>query len=211
MPHLSLAIALATRIDAAAGLPANEVALLEAFRGAALVCDGAARLLGANAAARALINAGDGVGLLGGRLVAMNPVQTARLRNSVAAAALGNGSGLPQSLRLQRRPPRLALSLRLVRVVQLGPAVGDPCTVAIFIGEPDVMPPLDSDAVADIYGLAPREAEVACLLACGASPAAIAAATGLQLSSVRAYLRNVFDKTGARSQAALVALLRGFA
>jgi DNA-binding CsgD family transcriptional regulator len=30
------------------------------------------------------------------------------------------------------------------------------------------------------------------------------------MSSVRAYLRNVFDKTDARSQAALVALLRGF-
>jgi DNA-binding CsgD family transcriptional regulator len=212
MPHVSLAVAIGARIDSGPALPRSEAALLEAFRGAAIICDGAARLLSANHAARVLLETNDGIGLRGGRLAAMNTTLTPYLRDAVAAAAFGDDWGQPQSLRvrLERRPGRLALSLRLVPVGSCGAAVGDPRTVAIFVTEPDATLPLDRDAVAEAFGLAPREAEVACMLACGASLAGIAADTGLKMSSVRAYLRNVFDKTDARSQAALVARLRGF-
>src|SRR4051812_24159267 len=189
MPHLSLAIALGARMGPA-GPPPSSVGLLESFQGAALICDDCARLLTANGAARRLIEASDGIVLSGARLAATNPAQTQRLREAIAFAALAtDSSGKPgMRMRLQRRRGRLALSLRLVPVGQLGSAIGDPRSVAMFITEPDAASPIDRAALTEAYGLAPREAELACMLASGASLADIAAATGLTVGTLRGYL-----------------------
>jgi DNA-binding CsgD family transcriptional regulator len=48
------------------------------------------------------------------------------------------------------------------------------------------------------------------LLGDGFDLQAIALQLGLGIGTVRHHLKHVFEKTGARSQAALVALLRGF-
>jgi DNA-binding CsgD family transcriptional regulator len=206
IPHISLAIALGPRsLEGAA--PIGDHALLEAVRGPALICDAAGRLLNANSEARALLEAFDGIAISANRLAAMNPADTPRLRNAIASAASEGERG---SLRLRRRPGRLPLSLRLVPVGRLGPAFGDPCSVAIFATEPDAMQPIVQAAIAEAFGLAPREAEIASLLAAGLSVTDIASATGLGAGSVRTYLKRIYAKTRARSQSALVALLRGF-
>jgi DNA-binding CsgD family transcriptional regulator len=113
-------------------------------------------------------------------------------------------------LRLPRRGGRLPLILRLVPTSHLGFGSQRPGSVAIFIGEPDRVPPVDHEAIADVFGLTPREAAVATSLADGRSLGAIAAELGIDVVSVRSYLKRTFHKTGAHSQGALVALLRGF-
>ena len=67
-----------------------------------------------------------------------------------------------------------------------------------------------SEALADSYRLTPREAEIATLLAGGANIETIAVRLSLAVGTVRFNLKRVFEKTGARSQAAVVALARGF-
>jgi DNA-binding CsgD family transcriptional regulator len=52
---------------------------------------------------------------------------------------------------------------------------------------------------------------VVALLAAGLSPAEIAAKLEIGLGKVRNYLKSAFHKTDTHSQAALVALARGFA
>jgi hypothetical protein len=109
VPHFSLAIALGTLRDALC-LPAKWP-WPEAFHGAALIRDGA-RLLGAYQCRPGALEANDGIGLLGGRLVAMNPAQTPRLRDHVAAAAIGIGSdpiGIVSGSCRGLRGPRLDL------------------------------------------------------------------------------------------------------
>jgi DNA-binding CsgD family transcriptional regulator len=61
--------------------------------------------------------------------------------------------------------------------------------------------------IARALGLTAREASVACLLASGISPAETAARLQMQPSTVRVHLRTIFEKTGTRRQAELVALL----
>ena len=56
------------------------------------------------------------------------------------------------------------------------------------------------------FGPTQRESEAAVLLAQGLTPEAIAGRTGIGVASVRQYLKRIFEKTGARSRAALVAL-----
>jgi DNA-binding CsgD family transcriptional regulator len=83
--------------------------------------------------------------------------------------------------------------------------------VAMLVTEPDAPPPIDKEALADNFRLTQREADVACLLASGAPLNAIAAALDLGLGTVRFHLKHAFQKTGTSSQAALVAVARGFA
>lgn len=166
----------------------------------------------ANDAARRLLDAADGIAPRGARLVAMTPDETDTLHRAIADASVAAGDRLPRvsRVRLQRRPGRLALSLRFVPSSQIGSAAGDPRSVAIFIGEPDAMLAIDHAAVAEAFRLSPREAEIACLIAVGKSVTEVAIETGLRESSVRSYLKAVFYKTDTRSQTALGARLRGF-
>ena len=210
LPHLSLAVALRGRIaKAAAGAAAS---LLETFDGPALICDDEGNLIGTNERSRTLLAAADGIALWGARLVAMRVEETAKLSQAIAKAVEPATDGLPHPtrIRLKRRAGRLPLSLRLVPAAQFGEAAGNPRAVAIFIGEPDAELQIDRSAVAETFGLAARELEIASLLAMGRTVDAIALETGLRPGSVRTYLKRIFYKTDARSQAALVALLRGF-
>jgi DNA-binding CsgD family transcriptional regulator len=86
-----------------------------------------------------------------------------------------------------------------------------PPHVAIFITEPDAAPTIDRPAVAEAFKLTPRETDVAVLLAGGFGPDEIAIRLKLGIGTVRHHLKRVFDKSGTHSQAALVALIRGFA
>jgi DNA-binding CsgD family transcriptional regulator len=82
--------------------------------------------------------------------------------------------------------------------------------VAIVIREPDAPSPVDRVAFADTYRLTTREIEIAILIGDGLDLQTIASHLGIGIGTVRQYLKRVFEKTGTRSQAALVALLRGF-
>ena len=79
-----------------------------------------------------------------------------------------------------------------------------------FIREPDARVRIDREALADAYGLTRQEAEVAGLIGEGLDPAATARHLSLATGTVRNYLKRVFEKTGVHSQAALLALARGF-
>lgn len=57
------------------------------------------------------------------------------------------------------------------------------------------------------YQLTPAELRVAALIAEGCSPREIAAAVGISVLTVRAHLRSLYEKTGARRQTALARLV----
>ena len=82
--------------------------------------------------------------------------------------------------------------------------------VAVFLREADAPAVVDRSVLADAFRLTSREAEVACLIAEGFDPAAVAARLTIGVGTVRNHLKRAFDKTGTHSQAALRALARGF-
>jgi DNA-binding CsgD family transcriptional regulator/PAS domain-containing protein len=125
--------------------------------------------------------------------------------------AAHSASGRVRKIRIPRTAPRLPLLLDIMPVARISPADGGraPCVV-IFITEPDALPVIDTEALAESYSLTPREAEIATLLAAGANIETIAARLSLAVGTVRFNLKRVVEKTGARSQAAVVALARGF-
>ncbi|WP_288991176.1 helix-turn-helix transcriptional regulator [uncultured Sphingopyxis sp.] len=89
-------------------------------------------------------------------------------------------------------PGGIALGASLI--VTMGSAVGE-------------TPVVEIDRVAQWYGLTPTEARLAVWLAGGKSLQDYAALRAVSLNAARFTLKGIFRKTGATSQAQLVAML----
>jgi len=215
LPHVTMALEIQARMKAATCRNHSLEQLVDCFSIAALTCDSSGRPCFMNARAQALLAAADGLSLSPAGLAAATLNQTRELRTAIARLAAGADSGGPAAIRLKLPRPsqRPALRVTLSPVWRLD-SEGTRASgmgVAMLVTEPDAPPPIDKEALADNFHLTQREADVACLLACGADLNAIAAALDLGLGTVRFHLKNAFQKTGTCSQSALVAVARGFA
>jgi DNA-binding CsgD family transcriptional regulator len=79
--------------------------------------------------------------------------------------------------------------------------------VLIDAGSPAPSRRLGAATLVEAFGLTDREADVASLIAEGLAPAEIAARLRMQAATARVHLRSIFEKTGTKRQAELVALL----
>lgn len=208
LPHISTAMEFRRRLRTAEHRGASLGQLLDRLGDGVMLTDGRARPSYVNGKAASLLAAEDGLCMTADGLAGSSPITTRALRAAIATVNMEDGS---RRLSL-RRPGRMPLLLTLMPVSLLGASIpgGPPSTVAIFITEPDAPAVIDRTALADAFGLTRRECDVTVLLARGLSTEDIADTLDLSVGAVRQYLKRVFDKTGRRSQAALVALARGF-
>ena len=211
-PHVAGALALSRRLSIGEQREAGLARVLDRLEAGVIVIDAFGRPVMLNAPAERIIGEADGLSLDAGGLVTATATAAQDLRDAIAAAARDSAAE-PRRVRLQRPSRRLPLMLTVVPIWRLGPVLPGIAAprVAIFISEPDRPVPIDIVALVDTFGLTGREGEVAALLAEGLDLETIASQLGIGLGTVRGYLKDVFDKTGARSQSSLVALLRGFA
>jgi DNA-binding CsgD family transcriptional regulator len=87
-----------------------------------------------------------------------------------------------------------------------GEGQSSPC-VAVFISDPDLRESASRQALGDLFGLTPAEANLAILLARGLSLAEASGAQNISLHTARAQLKAIFAKTGVSRQAELVRLV----
>ncbi|MDQ6433015.1 helix-turn-helix transcriptional regulator [Mesorhizobium sp. LHD-90] len=205
LPHLRMAIDIGQRTAQVGVATAAFETLLENIGESAMICNRSHRPLFANADARRLLAERDGldVGISG--LLGATAEDTRRLRDALALAERHGAT----RLRLSRPSGRPHLMLRLVPAGCLGGGAPSGAMV-VFVSQPDAAREIDREAVAEAFGLTRREVEIAALLATGSGPSAIALRLGLGVDSVRTYLKRIFGKTGASTQASLVAMIRGF-
>lgn len=168
------------------------VRVLDATVVALLLFDGRGRRLRATAAVERLLAEDDGADAV---LDA-----AAALARDCLAATRSAGRGLPPARRVAHTRH---WSYRLVA----GPTAA---AVAVVI-ERDARRALDDAALRARYGLSPREAEVARLVADGRSTPGAAAALGISPHTARHHLERVFTKLGVTTRGALQALVRGTA
>ena len=210
LPFLAAATELRQRLQVATTRETGLLQVIDRLDSGVILADALARPLLVNDRAARIAREGDGL-LLHDAIAAATPEATRRLREAVAATA---SDAACESLRLglERPSGRPPLLLTLMPIWRLGtqvPGAGAP-RVAIFIKETDAPLVIDRGLLADSLRLTRRESEVAALLADGLDLAEVAERLGHGIGTTRSHLKQVFDKTGARSQAALVALVRGF-
>ena len=223
-PHLRRAVAVHTRLAEAEGERRALAEALERLPRAAFLVDGAAAARHANAAGAALLAERDG-GLRadageGGALRAARPEETALLRRLVAAAVPGRGAGRPPAgghVCLPRPPPRpplvataAPLGAAAIAASGLDGAAGLPPEpmALLLVADPEAKSPGPPPALLrDAFGLTRAEAEVAARAASGDGVPALAASLAISPGTARLHLHRVFEKTGARRQAELAAVL----
>lgn len=210
LPHLTTTMLLQRRLRALEQRANSLSGAIERFEYGAVLCDANGCPTLVNRRASHLLNDCDGLTLCDQGLRASNTATNDELLAAIRKAA-HSSSGDVHNIRIPRAAPRPPLLLDIMPVARISAAEGGrmPCVV-IFITEPDALPIIDSEALAESYRLTPREAEIAALLAAGANVETIAARLSLAVGTVRFNLKRVFEKTGARTQAAVVALARGF-
>jgi DNA-binding CsgD family transcriptional regulator/PAS domain-containing protein len=210
-PHVATVLELHGRLQAANH---QRVALAQVFDqldSGVIVTDASAHPVFVNHRALDITAQSDGLLLGPTGLSGPTPRLTQRLRAAIAGVGADGGSHRRQ-LRLERPSRRPPLLLTLLPVWRLGialPGVATP-RVAIFIKEPDIPVTMDHAALVEAFRLTPRESEIAALMAGGLDLSEIAATLAISRGTAAFHLNRIFDKTGVRSQAKLVSLLRGF-
>jgi DNA-binding CsgD family transcriptional regulator len=80
-------------------------------------------------------------------------------------------------------------------------------SAVVFVSDPELKPRMPTELLARLYGLTPRQAELASRLAQGDTIDTAAEAFGISRNTARSHLRLIFDKTDTKRQTELTRLL----
>lgn len=209
LPHVRRSLILRQRLLAAQEHEALGFAALERLAIGAVFARENGTVLFANAAARAIAGALDGLSLGNGQagVSAARPSETNRLRAMIARAALttvgrGECSGGAMSLSRpsQRRPYVIVVSPLSPRSIAAPVAL-------VLIRDPEEHRPVSRDILMQLFRLTGAEARLALELGAGASLGQAAERFAVSINTVRTQLRQVLTKTDSKRQADLVRLL----
>jgi DNA-binding CsgD family transcriptional regulator len=206
-PHLIRAVAMSRHLGAVAGRRQLSDALLDATAAAVIVVDADGRVVFANNAACQLLEDGDGLQVRQERLTAVVPADASALRRHLKATA-GRDPAARQTLVVKRRsgarPYTIVASCVPVDAAGLTPGRQ---LVAVFVADPDAIPPDTAAGLQAAYHLTPAEADLVALLAHQTPSLAEAAQKlGVSVTTVKTHLKHCFEKTGAQRQTELVRL-----
>ncbi len=191
---------------AALGLHATLLGLLPV---GVLLVDPGQRPIFANPAARAILEADDGIGLAGGVLrESGGRTLESRLQRVLRGWCSAEGDGLAPFYvprRSGRRPYEVT-----IRVAPLpdniAPHPGGHHAV-VYVRDPDAGVPIDEQALRQRFGLTPAEARTAAALAAGGTLPEHSELRKLRPMTLRGYVKQVFARTGTHSQLDLVRLV----
>lgn len=178
--------------------------LLDSLPLGALIADNSRRVLFANAAARGILAAGDGLSLIEGRLHAARAFETNALTAYLRAAALAaqpDGGALLVARPSGKRPwALLVVPLEPVRA-EAGIAAA---RMTVLLADLDGRAGALAPRLMQLFGLSRAEARVAAGVVEGLRLREIARASAVRMPTVRTQMRAVLHKIGVTRQADLV-------
>lgn len=197
-PHVRRAVTIARLFDGVREQGAALTATFDAMSDAIWLLDSTGGVLFGNAASQPLTAEGGPVARsAGGRFAFRDAGATDALTSALRSLAGGGPAGEIAVTSPDGRP----FIAYLVSLLSKGAvAASSGATAALFLRPvvADEMPPMQ--ALAQLYGLTPREFQVFTgLLQFGGVPE-VARNFGLSATTVRSHLQSIFDKTGVRSQ-----------
>lgn len=189
----------------------SDVALETSRIGVALVGEDGEVLI-ANSVTEQFLASKDGLLLINGKLRADNPDQTQALLDEIRRCALDQqpeiNTGVYRPLAFSRRNQALPLTA----VVRPGPGYSPmprPLrrTAILVLRDPAQQAPWPAQALAQLFGFSPAEANLASELARGASIDEASATLGVSRNTARTQLKSIFLKTGLNRQSDLIRAL----
>jgi DNA-binding CsgD family transcriptional regulator len=182
--------------------------VLENLDCAVILLDAGQRPVFMNGRARELAEAKDGLFIGDAGLTTARMGETRSLQHAVVSAIEAAPACALASVYVHRDENRSPLKLDIISVGG-GTGPRNAARVIVLIREPDAPRAFDREALSKSYDLTPREAELAILLATGHTLSGAAAVLKIGLSTVRWYLKHLFEKTDTHRQAELIRLVVG--
>jgi len=208
VPHLQRASEISRLLEARSVREARLEEVLDQLSLAVLLVSNDLRVLYANRQAGGMLERGDVLSLRGDVLAPTAPGLRAAMRAAIEQIArdqtrLGRkGMGIPAQDRDGMY--HVVHVLPLAQRDRTG-RENTPCA-AIFIASSDASTRPADDVLAALFGLTPSEARVLDRITTGRTVADIATELGVSVNTIRTHLLHIFEKTGVKRQADLVAL-----
>ena len=209
-PHLVRVARLQLKLGV---LQAERDALLESLEPASagvIIVDEEQRVVFANAAAREIADAADGLSIRSAELFASSVKETKALRELLCSATSRRPGEEPVwcgTIGLTRPSLRRPLG---VEVLAVSCTPSHPSStrrvVIVFVSDPERQVEAPIDRLVELYGVTPAEAALAQVVARGTGLTEAADELGISMNTARTHLKRVFQKTGTRRQAELVRL-----
>lgn len=212
-PHFRRAITIGDLFDMKAIEAAAFRATLDAVSFGVVIVDENLHILHANAASEAMLAEGSSLRVQQGALSLQHGPAESVLRDAVERAARDEATIGQKGIGVQMRGAGGEALVMHVLPLHSGatrPGLVARAVAAIFIAPAARPLHMPIDALALLYDLTPAETRVLELICDGAAPDQIAAQLGLARSTIRTHLNHIFDKTGCRRQAELIALAARF-
>ena len=210
-PHIRRAVTISNLFDMKTVEAATFAATVEALTVGVVLADEDSKIVHANAAATAMLAAGDPIVERQGRIAVQSAATTSTLQSAVAQAAkdeatLGQkGIGIPIP-RASGDP--LVIHVLPLRRSHMRSGLNQRAAAALFVASASGPPRLPHDALNQLYDLTPAEIRIFELICEGQTRADISESLGISVSTVKSHLFHVFEKTGCRRQVDLVRLAK---
>ena len=214
VPHIRRSVLIGRLFDLKAAEAASLAETLDGLSAGMCLVDAAGRIVHANTACHVMLDAGDFLSTIGGRIVASDAKLDQTLRRLFAAAGGGDAAvgtqGIALPLKAQDGSHYVAHVLPLTSGARRLAGIAYSATVALFIRKVTTEAPSAPEIIARAYNLTPTELRVLlAIIEVGGVPE-VAVALGIAESTVRTHLGNLFVKTGTGRQADLVKIAAGF-
>jgi PAS domain-containing protein len=175
-----------------------------------ILVDGQQRCVMVSRRAQRIVERQDGLSIRENRPVAHSDRDSRELAQAIAATESsrdGVQRSARRSLAIERPSGARPLTVLVVPLADADlPARERGAVAALFVGDSDTAP-IRPELLGELYGFTSSEARLVCELLTASSLEEAARRRGIQLSTARGYLKEIFQKTGARSQRDLVRLV----
>lgn len=214
VPHVRRAVRTGKVIDLRQAEAATFADILDGLNPAIFLVDAEGQIVHGNAASRSLMDTGDLLRVLHGRLTASDAQVDQTLHNAIIAAATADeetgSKGSAVSLRGHGGERYVAHVLPLSASVRHNPGVGSRAVAALFVRKAELKTAPPSEVIGKTYKLTPTELRVLLAIVNVGGVRQVAGNLGVADTTVKTHLGRLFEKTGVSRQADLVKLVAGY-
>jgi len=215
VPHIRRAIIISRLLDLKVAETGTFADTLDGLDAGVYLVDEGGRIVHANAAGRAILNAGDVLYVAARHLAACDAQVNQTLREVFAAAGQGDAAlgtkGIAIPLIGKDGERYIAHALPLTTGARRRAGMAYTAVAALFVRKAALAMSSRSEIIGKMFKLTPTELRVLLAIVEVGGVPEVAAALGVADTTVRSHVSRLFQKTGTKRQADLVKLVAGYA